>query len=134
MEPIAASLTSKQMSDLARHYARLKGSASPSSNETQKSIQRGEKIARNGIPKNKVAGCADCHGSKEAPMNPLYPTLNGQHADYLILQLTLFKQGHRGGTSNANLMHKVVAGMDVDDIRDVAQYYASLQLAAPQAK
>lgn len=130
MEPIAAGISSKQLRDLARHYAKLKSSASPSK-ATQKSIQRGEDIARRGIPQQKVPACADCHDSKGSPMNPLYPALDGQHADYLILQLTLFKQGNRGGTSYAHLMHNVVAGMSVDDIRDVASYFASRNRTVP---
>ncbi len=135
MEPIAAGLNSKQIHELAYHYSRLKYShlkSSPSLSETnQRSLQRGEAIAVRGLPKQDVPACIDCHNSAGNPMNPLYPVLSGQHADYLVLQLTLFKQDSRGGTSHAHLMQNVVADLNIEQIRDVAHYFASQKSAIP---
>lgn len=83
-------------------------------------------IANRGVPEMGVPSCADCHGPTEQPRNPLYPSLAGQYADYLVLQLELFKARHRGGTAFAPIMHHVVDRLDPDQMRDVAAYYSAL--------
>jgi cytochrome c553 len=151
MEPIAAGLSPEETAELARYYAALgskarnretsaleadpklmsstelgmnsRGSGSLSSASP---IERGRNIAMNGIPNQRVPACSDCHGPSEFPRNPNYPALAGQHADYLVLQLTLFKKQARGGTAYAHLMRPVGAGLKTDQMRDVALYYESL--------
>jgi cytochrome c553 len=126
MEPIAAGLTSEQIRALASHYEHLVSRTSAASQSSAESIDRGRAIARQGIPNQDVPACAECHGPSETPRSPNYPGLAGQHADYLVLQLMLFKQEQRGGTAYAHLMRRVAAGMNADQMRDVAHYYASL--------
>ena len=134
MEPIAAGLSSEQIRELASHYDSLESRpSSPASQESAQSIERGQAIAQRGIPNQDVPACADCHGPNQTPRNPNYPMLAGQHADYLTLQLTLFKQEQRGGTAYAHLMRRVAAGMNSEQMRDVAYYYASL-LSPPRLK
>jgi cytochrome c553 len=53
--------------------------------------------------------------------------LAGQYADYIVLQLELFKKGHRGGSSWAHLMEEVAPKLSEQEMRDVAAYYASLE-------
>jgi cytochrome c553 len=55
--------------------------------------------------------------------------LAGQYADYLVLQLELFKKEHRGGSAYAHLMRPVAAGLTAEQMRDVALYYESLTAA-----
>lgn len=65
--------------------------------------------------------CAACHtadGSRGSPANPI---LQGQHADYLVKQLTEFKSGKR---KNA-VMNGMAAPLSEEDIRNVAAFYAS---------
>ncbi|MCI0539288.1 MAG: c-type cytochrome [Verrucomicrobiales bacterium] len=127
MEPIAAGLSSEQMRELALYYGNLP--AWPKSSlhaETAATIERGKSIARGGIPSHRVPTCAACHGPDTAPRNPIYPRLAGQHADYLVLQLKLFKAQQRGGTAYGHLMYHVAGGLTPDQMRDVACYYASL--------
>lgn len=123
MEPIAAGLNAKQLRQLARHYAELKATASQK--EDPQSIERGAVIARKGVAQQELPACVDCHDSKDSMLNPQYPTLAGQHADYLVLQLHLFKENRRGGTSNAHLMQKIAATITPEQMRDVARYFAS---------
>jgi len=125
MEPIAAGLNSKQMNEFARYYASLKLPATPYGGSTQ-AIERGQAIARRGIPSQDVPACAACHGPSDVLRNPNYPLLAGQPTDYLILQLTLFKQAQRGGTAYGHLMRPVAAGLSAEQMRDVALYYAAL--------
>jgi cytochrome c553 len=64
--------------------------------------------------------CAACHtadGSRGSPANPI---LQGQHAEYLVKQLTDFKSGKR---KNA-VMTAMAAPLSEEDIRNVAAFYA----------
>jgi cytochrome c553 len=65
-------------------------------------------------------------GGAIIPRNAIYPDLAGQHADYLVLQLRLFRRQHRGGTDHAHLMRPVAQRLTPEQMRDVALYYASL--------
>jgi len=76
-------------------------------------------LAKGGAISSQV--CAACHvadGSRGAPANPI---LQGQHAEYLVKQLTDFKAGKR---QNA-VMTAMAAPLSEEDIRNVAAFYAS---------
>ncbi len=65
--------------------------------------------------------CGACHtadGSRGLPANPI---LQGQHPEYLVKQLTEFKEGKR---KNA-VMNGMAATLSDDDMRHVAAFYAS---------
>ena len=65
--------------------------------------------------------CAACHtadGSRGSPANPI---LQGQHAEYLVKQLTEFKSGKR---ANA-IMKGMASTLSDDDMKNVAAFYAS---------
>jgi cytochrome c553 len=53
------------------------------------------------------------------------PVLARQYADYLVLQLELFKSRQRGGATHAHLMDPVASRITAEQIRDVAAYYAA---------
>jgi cbb3-type cytochrome c oxidase subunit III len=74
--------------------------------------------------------CAACHtadGSRGIPTNPI---LQGQHADYLVKQLTEFKAGKR---DNA-VMKPMASTLSDDDMRNVAGFYASKAAKPGQSK
>ena len=74
--------------------------------------------------------CGACHtadGSRGLPVNPI---LQGQHADYLVKQLTEFKAGKR---KNA-VMNGMAAPLSEADIKNVAAFYASKQAKPGAAK
>lgn len=67
--------------------------------------------------------CAACHtadGSRGSPANPI---LQGQHAEYLVKQLTEFKSGKRANP----VMAGMAATLSEDDMKNVAAFYASKQ-------
>lgn len=128
MEPIAAGLGIETMRELALYYGSLKALPPlPPQEETALAIERGREIALHGIPNQRVPTCAACHGPTDLPRNPIYPLLAGQYADYLVLQLQLFKEERRGGTAYAHLMRPTAAHLTPEQIRDVALYYASIR-------
>jgi len=81
---------------------------------------RGQSIA------NKV--CAACHGADGNSPTSANPKLASQIPEYLQKQLANFKpaQGKRAERENP-IMGGMVAGLSVEDIRDVAAYYATRQ-------
>ena len=94
-------------------------------------LARGRRIAERGIPEQRVPSCMDCHGPSGTRRRAAYPLLAGQPADYLQLQLELFSAGQRGGSEYAHLMRSVATRLKPDQMRDVAEYYASAAPASP---
>ncbi|QDU40868.1 Cytochrome c-552 precursor [Maioricimonas rarisocia] len=133
MQTLAAILSPAAMAQLAEHYATLSPSVAGNAADVESSqsisaqrIERGRRIAETGLPDQDVPSCIDCHGPGEDLRADEYPRLAGQYADYLELQLRLFKSGDRGGSDTADLMSPVVTGLTEEDMKDVAAYYASL--------
>jgi cytochrome c553 len=65
--------------------------------------------------------CVACHGVDGIGITPQYPTLAGQHADYLARALTDYK---KGGRKNA-IMAGFAGSLSAADIRALAAYYAA---------
>jgi cytochrome c553 len=129
MGPVAASLSSDEIRTLADYYGSLvidEASAISAGVDSAEAIERGRKIAADGDPSRRVASCIECHGPGADRRNPAYPDLAGQYADYLVLQLELFKTERRGGSPYAHLMSAVAPRMTREQMRDVSLYYASL--------
>ena len=134
MQPVAAGLDQRQRHALARHFSALPAAALPATGDDRRCDDpalhaRGEALAANGDPARKIPACASCHGTGGdggANPNRLFPAIAGQHADYLALQLELFRDGHRGGTPYAGLMRAAARELEDRDIDALARYYASL--------
>lgn len=77
----------------------------------------------------KSAVCAACHGPDGNSVNPEWPTIAGQHAEYLVAQLQAFKDGAR---QNA-LMSPMAAGLSAQDMLDLAAYYEAQEPAGLEA-
>ena len=65
--------------------------------------------------------CAACHGADGNSSLPMNPSLAGQHPEYLFKQLQEFKSGSR----NNAVMMGMVAGLSVEDMRNLAAFYAA---------
>lgn len=79
--------------------------------------------------KNKAAPCAACHGQDGNASMATYPKLAGQGEKYLVKQLQEFKSGER---ENA-VMAAQVAGLDEQDMQDLAAYYADQTIQVGKA-
>lgn len=73
----------------------------------------------------KAAVCSACHGMDGNSMNPEWPSLAGQHANYIVKQLKAFKSGVR---QNPVMATQVVALSD-QDMADLAAYFAQQKRA-----
>ena len=125
MEPVAAGLSEAEMHELAQYYSKLAPALGTHGGASTDSRGRGYEIAHRGVPAQKVPACADCHGPTEPHPKHEYPMLAGQYADYIVLQLELFEKGHRGGSHYAHIMKEVAPKLTKEQMRDVAEYYAS---------
>ncbi|MDG4555509.1 MAG: c-type cytochrome [Candidatus Competibacter sp.] len=79
--------------------------------------------------KAKSATCAACHNPDGNSVNPQYPKLAGQSADYLLKQLQEYKSGARANP----IMAGMVAPLSPQDMEDLAAYFASQQIARAAA-
>jgi cytochrome c553 len=121
MGPIAAALDAGTREALIEYYAQLPP-ASPRG-ETG-GAERGEAIARDGIPERRVPPCLECH-RPDADQNRAYPVLDGQHAWFLLQQLQLFNEDARGGSERAAIMRPLALRLTPDEQRQLAAYFAT---------
>jgi cytochrome c553 len=67
-----------------------------------------------------VATCAACHGHNGVGIMGMYPTLSGQHADYLEQAL----HEYLTGTRKKNIMEPFANQLKPDEVKAVAEYYS----------
>ena len=72
--------------------------------------------------KAKSVTCAACHGGAGISPTGTWPNLAGQKEEYLVAQITAFRDGAR---ENAQ-MAPMVSGLSDEDIANLAAYYSSL--------
>ncbi|HEX6639389.1 MAG TPA: c-type cytochrome [Steroidobacteraceae bacterium] len=65
--------------------------------------------------------CLACHGTNGVGITPDYPTIAGQHADYIVRALTDYK---KGGRKNA-VMAGMAANLTQEDIEALAEFYST---------
>jgi len=71
--------------------------------------------------KEKSASCAACHGADGNSVSPEWPKLAGQHAGYIVKQLTYFKDGERVNET----MKGMASNLTEQDREDLAAYFSS---------
>lgn len=79
-----------------------------------------------------ITVCGTCHGPDGNSMNPKYPRLAGQNANYLAAQLKAFRAQTRGDPDAIGYMWGMASQLDDDSIQALAAYY-SAQKAEPSA-
>src|SRR5260221_7640374 len=79
-------------------------------------------------PKAQV--CAVCHGPGGNSTDPALPSLAGQPAQFISMQLFLFRQGDRKDPQ----MSPIAANLSNADMNELAAYFASQRPAAPSHK
>ena len=75
-----------------------------------------------GNEKTKI--CATCHGVDGNSVNPVWPKLAGQHAEYIFKQLKDFNSGARKNIQ----MSPLAAPLSVEDMQDIATYFSSQKI------
>jgi cytochrome c553 len=111
MHSQASSLSDQDMADIAVFFA---------GKPLMPSLKSGT-AGTGGIPKA-AAVCIACHGVDGVGIVPMYPTLAGQHADYLRREIAQYKDGGRRN----QVMAGMAAPLTDHDVEEITQYYSSL--------
>jgi cytochrome c553 len=96
-------------------------------------LELGRKVYRAGVAERKVAACSACHsptGKGNAPAG--FPALAGQHAEYIALQLKMYRKGYedesgRTNDGDAKIMRTTAFGLSDKEIEAVSSYIAGLR-------
>ncbi len=111
MRAQAATLSNQDIDDLAAYFA------------GQGEIRSGELVTggRAAAGKDKVAVCSACHGPNGVSPAPNWPSLAGQHRDYLEESIAQYQRGDRTDP----VMAGQVINLTEQDIKDIAAFYAA---------
>jgi cytochrome c553 len=71
---------------------------------------------------DKAQACTACHGQNGVSVNALWPTLAGQHEDYLLRALSSYRDGSRSDP----VMSAQAALIAEEDVALLARYFAGL--------
>jgi cytochrome c553 len=91
-------------------------------------LAQGESIYRTGIGSKGVAACVACHAPSGGGNSPAgYPQLSGQPVDYVMAQLTAYREGERTTDDDYGaMMRDVAANLNDREIKAVANYLRGL--------
>ena len=121
MRGIAGSLTDQDIADFAKYYSQLGG-------PTQLPEQLGKQPDAQVDALLKKANCVSCHGANlSKPIDPSYPKIAGQHADYLFVALKAYQtEGNpQVGRGNA-IMGGMAKPFSHAELKKIAGYLATL--------
>jgi cytochrome c553 len=133
MRGIATSLTDQDMADISAYYAnhgKVEGAVLPA-----KATEPNAKVA----PLLAKGACASCHGENFAkPIDPSYPKIAGQHADYLFVALKSYKvEGNATWGRNNGVMGGISKQFTNAELKAMSAYIGSLEgdmKVLPQSK
>jgi len=123
MRAIAGSLTDQDMADLGAYYEQHGASsvkAVADAAPPAPSAEVGALLAK--------GACASCHGANfNKPIDPAYPKLAGQHADYLAVALNAYATEGVAQVGRANaIMGAQVKQFKKSELKQIADYLATL--------
>ena len=128
MRAIAGSLSDQDIADVAAYYSQL-GAAAPAAAAAASTAPAAGHDAPAQVAKLLTQGnCASCHGTNfSSPIDPSYPKLAGQHADYLFASLKAYQTDHNPlmGRNNA-IMMGMARPFTHPEIKAIAAYLGSL--------
>ena len=122
MRSIAASLTDQDIADVAAFYANL---GTGGEKEAARTPLTPPSDAAKVLAQ---ANCASCHGADfNSPIDPSYPKLAGQYADYLYTALKAYQTSNNPhvGRNNA-IMMGMARPFTHNELKTVSSYLASL--------
>ena len=105
----AASLSDQDIADVAAYLASIGGDTVAAGGSENVSF-------------DKAQACTACHGANGVSVNAMWPTLAGQHEDYLLQALN----GYRDGSRVDPVMSAQAALIAEEDVALLAKYFASL--------
>lgn len=133
MSRVARLLTDDQKRDVSLYYATRSATVQGVPSSDKGALRFGASIYNNGIPAKGVPACRTCHeGDDHSGVGHMLhgPVLAGQYANYLMLQLDLWKDGVRRN-SPLHFMRMTASQMSAEEMRAVSLYLESLPPPRP---
>jgi cytochrome c553 len=122
MRSISESLTDQNMADLAVYYSKhgLVDSQKSPKQVKGPSVEVAALLGK--------ANCASCHGADfSSPIDPSYPKIGGQHADYLFVALKAYKVSDNAKVGRNNpIMASMAKQYTNAELKLMANYLASV--------
>lgn len=123
MRGIADNMSEQDMADVAAYYAvhgKVEGETLPA-----KAAEAPAKVAE----LIKKGACMSCHGDNFAkPIDPSYPKIAGQHADYLFVALKAYKVENNANVGRANgIMGGIAKQYSNAELKAIANYIGGLE-------
>lgn len=136
MQPLAKALSEEQRAAVAAYYASLPPvidkKALADRVDTYPVQNKGAWLAHRGSENPYIPACVQCHGPGGIGVEPVFPALAGQPAQYLKAQLAAMKSGDRGEDTH-KLMTHLAKNMSDEQIAQVSTYFAN-EILQPVAK
>ncbi len=131
MRGIAASLTEADMADIAAFYEQQAKAPAVADSVPAAPANVAELLTK--------GACVSCHGANfSKPIDPTYPKIAGQHADYLTVALKSYKVEKNANVGRNNgVMQGQVKQFSNAELKAIASYISTLptELATvPQSK
>jgi cytochrome c553 len=123
MRGIADALTDQDIKDLSAWYAKQgQGNASPLADKPSR-----EPNAQVAALLQKAA-CVSCHGANfSKPIDPSYPKVGGQHADYLFVALKAYKTENNAAIGRNNgIMGGIAKQFSNAELKAMSNYLSSI--------
>lgn len=122
MEGIAETMSAQDIADVAAYYEDLGLSKEPA--ELPEPRKPGSDVAE----LLSKGGCASCHGENYSkPIDPSYPKIAGQHADYLFVALKAYTDNSHATWGRGNpIMAAQVKQFSNPELKAISKYIASL--------
>ena len=123
MRGIAESLSEKDLADVSAYYEQhgKTGAELPAKPAREPSVQVAELL--------KKGACVSCHGDNFAkPIDPSYPKIAGQHADYLFVALKSYKVEKNANVGRGNaIMGGVAKQFTNAELKALSNYISGLE-------
>jgi cytochrome c553 len=110
MQVQAATLSDQDMQDIATYFA-------------SQTVVKPDLTGAPPPPPKVTQLCVSCHGKDGIGVSSAYPSLAGQHDNYIEQALEEYKNGERKNP----IMATFVVNLTPQDISEIAQYYAGLK-------
>ena len=124
MRGIAETLTDQDIADLAAYYSAsgvVSGAQLPAKPAKEPSAEVQALLGK--------ANCASCHGANfSMPIDPTYPKIAGQHADYLFVALKAYKTENNPKVGRGNAIMGGMAKQYTNaELKLLASYISSVE-------
>jgi len=122
MRGIAAGLSDQDIADVASYYEVLgRVDNAPALGKAADGTATAAELVKKGA-------CVSCHGDNfSKPVDPSYPKIAGQHADYLFVALKAYKtEGNPTWGRGNPIMGGVAKQFSVAELKELAKYVSSL--------